>query len=97
MPSYSFVTILAASSQGEVLVDDAAIGAQQHGHHDCSFEVVILHQQADKASLNREAYRQQAIGVTAKGPSAGIHRETHNSPKDAYGGKPSSGRLIKFK
>jgi hypothetical protein len=71
MPSHSFVTILAASSQGEVLGDDAAIGAQQHGHHDCSFEVVILHQQADKASLNREAYRQQAIGVDGKGALGG--------------------------
>ena len=61
------MTNLAASSHGEVLGYDAAIGAQQHGHHGCSFEVVILHQQADKASLSREAYRQQAIGVVGKG------------------------------
>jgi len=50
------VTTLAASRHGAALGDDAAIGAQQHGHHGCSFEVVVSHQQAGKASLSREAY-----------------------------------------
>ena len=67
MPSLSFVTALAASRHGAALGDDAAIRAQQHGHHGSTFEVVIFHQQADKASLSRSAYRQQAIGVVGKG------------------------------
>ena len=31
--------------------DHPAIGAQQHRHHHCSFELVIFHQQAGTASV----------------------------------------------
>jgi hypothetical protein len=56
MPGLYFATTLAASRHGAVLGDDAAIGAQQHGHHSCSFEVLIFRQQAGNASLSTEAH-----------------------------------------
>jgi hypothetical protein len=35
---------LICTLEARALGDDAAIGAQQHGHHGCSFGVVIFHQ-----------------------------------------------------